>query len=85
MPDSSPHKHWWTAQGLLNFLIQHADKAQAEQQRRQRTSVIDNVVSFHHPHAQRIQPGWRGERFDLHECVQSLFRMPVREDVAKAA
>ena len=85
MPDGSPHKYWWSAEGLLNFLAQHADKAQAEQQRRQRTSVIDNVVSFHHPHAQRIQPGWRGERFDLHECVQSLFRMPVREDVAKAA
>lgn len=75
MPDGGPHKDWWTAEGLLNFLAQHADKAQAEQQREQRTSVINNVVSFHHPHAQRIVPGWRGERFDLHECVQALFRM----------
>ena len=79
MPDGSPHKHWWSAEGLLNFLAQHADKAQAEQQRQQRTSVIDNVVSFHHPHAQRIVPGWRGERFDLHECVQALFRMGPRD------
>ena len=85
MPDGKPHREWYTAEGLLNFLAQHADKAQAEQQRLRRTSMIDNVVSFHDPYARRIQPGWRGERFDLHECVQSLFRMPVREDVAKAA
>ena len=76
MPDGSPHRHWYTADGLLNFLTQHADQTQAEQQRSRRASLIDNVASFHHPHAQRIQPGWRGERFSLHECVQALFRMP---------
>ena len=75
MPDGKPHREWYTAEGLLNFLAQHADKAQAEQQRLRRTSMIDNVVSFHDPYARRIQPGWRGERFDLHECVQTLFRM----------
>lgn len=79
MPDGSPHREWYTADGLLNFLAQHADKARAEQQRIRRTSMIDNVVSFHHPHAQRIQPGWRGERFDLHECVQTLFRMQPKD------
>ena len=78
MPDGSPHREWYTADGLLNFLARHADKTQAEQQRNQRTSMIENVVSFRHPHARRIQPGWRGERFDLHECVQALFRMRPR-------
>lgn len=75
MPDGSPHREWYTADGLLDFLARHADKEQAEQQRIRRTSMIDNVVSFRHQHAQRIQPRWRGERFSLHECVQALFGM----------
>ena len=79
MPDEGPHKDWWTADGLLTFLAQHADKAQAEQQRLRRRSMIDNVVSFHHPNALRIQSGWRGERFNLHECVQALFRMQPKD------
>ncbi len=40
--------------------------------------MITNVTGFHHPDAQRIQPRWRGERYDRHEAVQALFRMPVR-------
>ena len=40
--------------------------------------MINDVDGFQHPDAQRIQPRWRGERYDRHECVQALFRMPVR-------
>ena len=40
--------------------------------------MITNVTGFHHLDAQRIQPGWRGERCDRHEAVQALFRMPIR-------
>ncbi len=25
MPDGKPHRDWYTAEGLLNFLTQHAD------------------------------------------------------------
>ncbi|GAA3692287.1 HNH endonuclease signature motif containing protein [Microlunatus aurantiacus] len=78
MPDGTPHRDWYTAEGLLNFLTQHADRNRAEDQHRQRLSMITTVTGFHHPDAQRIQPGWRGERYDRHEAVQALFRMPVR-------
>ena len=78
MPDGKPHRDWYTAEGLLNFLAQHADRNRAEEQRRQRLSMISTVTGFDHPDAQRIQPGWRGERYDRHEAVQALFRMPVR-------
>ncbi len=40
--------------------------------------MITNVTGFHHLDAQRIQPRWRGERYDRHEAVQALFRMPIR-------
>jgi hypothetical protein len=85
MPDGKPHRDWYTAEGLLNFLAQHADRTRAEHQHRQRTTMISTVDGFHHPDAQRIQPRWRGERYDRHECVQALFRMPVRTSRAEAA
>lgn len=85
MPDGTAHRDWWSAEGLLSFLSQHADRRQTELQRRRRETMIDNVRSFHHPDAQRIQPGWRGERYDRHEAVQALFRMPVQDPIAEAA
>ena len=86
MPDGKPHRDWYTAEGLLNFLTQHADHHAPNSTRADRSTMITNVTGFHHPDAQRIQPRWRGERYDRHEAVQALFRMPVRttED-AKAA
>ena len=66
------------ADGLLTFLAQHADRRAAERLRAQNTTVIATVTGFHHPAAQRIQPRWRGERHDRHECVRALVRMPVR-------
>jgi hypothetical protein len=38
--------------------------------------MIEGVDRFEHSDAARIQPSWRGERFDLNEAVQALFRMP---------
>ena len=75
---TAAHRDWYTAEGLLNFLTQHADHQQAVQARTDRTTMITTVDGFHHPDAQRIQPRWRGERYDRHEAVQALFRMPVR-------
>ena len=85
MPDGKPHRDWYTAEGLLNFLTQHADRTRAEQHQTERSTMITNVTGFHHPDAQRIQPRWRGERYDRHEAVQALFRMPVRTRSQKAA
>ena len=84
MPDGSAHRDWWAAEGLLSSLIQHADHGRAEREQDRRNGVIDDVGSFDHPEARRIQPGWRGERYDRHEAVQALFRMPVRA-AARAA
>jgi hypothetical protein len=81
MPDGKPHRDWYSPDGLANFLAQQVGRRQEEFE-----SVIEGVDRFGHPDAARIQPGWRGERFDLHEAVQALFRMPVvRDDSDKAA
>ncbi|HEY5783972.1 MAG TPA: DUF222 domain-containing protein, partial [Microlunatus sp.] len=85
MPDGKPHRDWYTGAGLLNFLTQHGDRTRAEHQHRQSATMITNVTGFHHPDAQRIQPRWRGERYDRHEAVQALFRMPVASESPKAA
>jgi hypothetical protein len=78
MPDGRPHRDWYTADGLLTFLLQHTDHQAAARARTDRVHTITTVTGFHHPDAQRIQPRWRGERYDRQECVQALFRMPVR-------
>jgi hypothetical protein len=69
-----PHRDWYSPDGLAHFLAQQLGQRQAELE-----TMIDGVDRFDHPDAVRIQPGWRGERFDLHEAVQALFRMPVQE------
>jgi hypothetical protein len=78
MPDGKPHRDWYTAEGLLNFLTQHADTHSDARTRAETAATINDVDGLHHPDAQRIQPRWRGERYDRQECVQALFRMPVR-------
>jgi hypothetical protein len=80
MPDGKPHRDWYSPDGLANFLAQQLVARQEES-----GATIEGVDRFGHPDAARIQPGWRGERFDLHECVQALFRMPVAEDESKQA
>jgi 5-methylcytosine-specific restriction endonuclease McrA len=91
MPDGSPHRDWHTAEGLSSFLARHAEQAvnQGADPVREPSLIervrLEGVDSFHHPDAQRIQPGWRGEPYDRHEAVQALFRMPVRAPAAAAA
>jgi hypothetical protein len=43
------------------------------------------VTGFNHPDAQRIRPGWAGERFDLHACIQALFGMRFPNQDQQAA
>jgi hypothetical protein len=38
---------------------------------------LAGVDSFQHPEAVAIRPGWAGEPFDLHACVQALFAMKL--------
>ena len=74
MPDGSPHQPWYTADHLPVILRQ-----QLGRQRHQDAATLAGVTGFNHPGARTIRPGWAGERFDLHECVQALFRMKMSE------
>jgi hypothetical protein len=85
MPDGRPHREWYTADGLLAFLAQHVDTHTAGRHLADSATMIDNVTGFHHADAQRIQPRWRGERYDRHEAVQALFRMPIATGAPRAA
>ncbi|MDN5764013.1 MAG: hypothetical protein L0H41_17080 [Microlunatus sp.] len=74
LPDGSRHRDWYGAEALANVLAQHLGQRQAEFE-----TIIEGVDGFGHPNAARIQPGWRGERFDLNEAVRVLFRMRIPE------
>lgn len=80
MPDGKPHRDWYSPDGLVAMLAQQVGRGHEDL-----ATVIEGVDRFAHPDAARIQPGWRGERFDLHETVQALFRMPCSESVERAA
>jgi hypothetical protein len=80
MPDGSPHRPWYTTEHLPTLLRQQLDR-----QREHDTAQLAAVTGFNHPDAQTIRPGWAGERFDLHECVQALFNMKLPEQDQQAA
>lgn len=80
MPDGKPHRDWYSPDGLANFLAQQLGVRHLELE-----TMIEGVDRFEHPDSARIQPGWRGERFDLHEAVQALFRMSVPEGESEQA
>ena len=71
MPDGTACQNWHTDIPLANRL-----RHQQAQQR------IEEVDTFHHPYAKPIQPRWTGEPFNIHDCVQALYRMkrPEPED-----
>ncbi|MDN5794037.1 MAG: hypothetical protein L0H22_13380, partial [Brevibacterium aurantiacum] len=71
---------WYSAEGLAHVLAQQLGQRQAEFE-----TIIEGVDGFGHPDAVRIQSGWRGERFDLHEAVQVLFRMRPAEETEEDA
>ena len=79
MPDGSAHRPWYTAERLPHLLRDQLDRQRAED-----TANLAAVTGFNHPAAQTIRPGWAGERFDLHACVQALFgiRLPDQDQQA---
>jgi hypothetical protein len=80
MPDGSPHRPWYTAEHLPTLLCQQLDR-----QRERDVAALAAVTGFSHPDAQVIRPGWAGERFDLHACVQALFGMRLPNQDQQAA
>jgi hypothetical protein len=71
MPDGTACQHWHTDVPLANRL-RYLNNQQH----------IEEVDSFRHPDAKTIQPRWAGEPFNIHDCVQALYRMklPQTED-----
>ncbi|MGO1973710.1 MAG: hypothetical protein ACTH2Q_12220, partial [Propionibacteriaceae bacterium] len=88
MPDGTESPDWWTAASLATHLARHTEQAeQAERQQADLTAWIEGVDHWDHPDAARIRPGWAGEPFDLHACVEALFslQLPGRETHQLAA
>jgi hypothetical protein len=80
MPNGSLHRPWHTADRLPTLLCQQLDPQRAED-----AAQLAAVAGFNHPAAQVIRPGWAGERFDLHTCVQALFGMRLPDQDQQAA
>ena len=80
MPDGRPHRPWYTAERLPHLLRDQLDQPQEND-----AASLAAVTDFNHPDAQRIRPGWAGERFDLHECVRALFAMRLPDQDQQAA
>jgi hypothetical protein len=57
-------------------LAQHLDFALRRTQQAEHDRLA-GVDSFQHPDARTIRPGWAGEPFDLHACVQALFTIKL--------
>jgi hypothetical protein len=76
-PDGQPCQPWVSDENLARHLT--------FAQRRQRQAKHDQyaaVDSFQHPDAKTIRPRWAGEPFDLHACVQALFRIKLPKPTA---
>lgn len=80
MPDGSPVEAWRSDQGLTRLL-----GAQLDRQREQHQLALAAVTGFDDDDARTIRPGWAGERFDLHACVQALFGMKLPDAEQEAA
>jgi hypothetical protein len=75
-PDGQSCDPWVDDQSLahhLDFALRRQHQPHGAQ-----LAVVD---SFHHPDARTIRPGWAGEMFDLHACVQALFTIKLPEQV----
>lgn len=79
MPDGTLVPTWWDADQLAYQL-----RAEVAQARAGHAATLAGVDGFDHPDAARLRPRWAGERFDLHECVDALFRMRPTEAVLAA-
>jgi uncharacterized protein DUF222/HNH endonuclease len=74
-PDGRPCDRWVSDENLA----QHLDVALRRQRQQAQNDHAASVDSFQHPDARTIRPGWTGEPFDLHACVQALFTMKLPE------
>ena len=73
-PDGQPCDSWVSDENLarhLDFAHRRAHQQMAEEDQ------LAAVDSFQHPAARTIRPGWTGEAFDLHACVQALFTIKL--------
>jgi hypothetical protein len=70
LPDGTEPRPWQTADTLTDLLTAHA---------RRTAAIIDGVDRFDHPDARTIRPRWAGETFSVHDCVQALFTIRLRE------
>jgi len=80
MPDGTLHQTWYIDERLPWILSDPLERRRAEQQ-----TALANVNGFDNPDARTIRPQWVGERFELHECVQALFRMRLPDAEQEAA
>ncbi|MGO1975283.1 MAG: HNH endonuclease, partial [Propionibacteriaceae bacterium] len=71
MPDTTEPRPWWDAHGLTAHLTRHG--GETTEQQADLAARIAAVDDWDHPDAARIRPGWAGEPFDLHACVEALF------------
>ncbi len=79
MPDGRPFQDWYGPQVLPELLT-----GQLRRRRDRRRELLAGVTGFADPLARSIRPGWAGERFDLHACVEALFgmRLPAEDQPA---
>ncbi|WP_139209821.1 HNH endonuclease [Microlunatus flavus] len=79
-PEGTRLPTWWDADQLAYQL-----REEVAQSRAAHAATLAAVDGFAHPAARRVRPGWTGERFDLHECVDALFRMGPAQAAVLAA
>ncbi|WP_375425152.1 DUF222 domain-containing protein [uncultured Friedmanniella sp.] len=85
MPDGTLHRSWYSAERLPHHLNDQL-KDELARQRERASAALAEVTGMDHPDARTIRPGWAGERFDLHACVEVLFglRLPGADEGGEA-
>jgi hypothetical protein len=73
-PDGQPCDSWVSDENLARHLDFARRRALQQTAKQDQLAAVD---SFQHPDARTIRPGWTGEPFDLHACVQALFTIKL--------
>ena len=73
-PDGQRCDSWVSDENLARHLDFARRRAQHQTAEQDQLAAVD---SFQHPAARTIRPGWTGEAFDLHACVQALFTIKL--------
>lgn len=77
LPDGTHPQPWWTSDHLTRHLARHTEHHPDRHHPDDSAVRIDAVDHWDHPDAARIRPGWNGEPFDLHACVEALFSIEL--------